>query len=114
MWTHNSAQDELGEIVASYDSTDRFSGRIYDVNDCAEEEATELKEVGVCKRTENKMNSGKEGNLKLICFSNSCEMSENTTGNATGYFTGNLIGNAMGNSMGNAMGNLRTILSQNL
>ena len=63
MWTHNSGQDELGEIVASYDSRDQISGHIYDVNDSAEEEATELKEAGVYKRTDNKMNSGKEGNF---------------------------------------------------
>ena len=51
------------------------------------------------------MNSGKEGHLKLISFSNSCEMFENATGNATGNLTGNITGNATGNVMGNVMGN---------
>ena len=35
------------------------------------------------------MNSGKEEHLKLISFSNSCEMFENAMGNATGTFMGN-------------------------
>ena len=87
-----------------------MSGRIYDINDSAKEEATELKEAGVCKKTENKMNSGIECNLKLISFSNSCQMSENGKGNAMG----NLTGNTTGNFMGNATGNVRTISSQHV
>ena len=68
----------------------------------------------MCKKAENKMNGGKEGHLKLISFSNSCEMSENTTGNAKGNLTGNLTGNAMGNVMGNDKGNLRKISRQHV
>ena len=48
----------------------------------------------MCKKTNNNMNSGKEGHLKLISFNNSCEMFENATGNLTGNATGNVMGNA--------------------
>ena len=102
------------ENVFLFPSWNSVISTVNHVNYSAEEKATEFKEVGVCKKTENNMNSGKEGHLKLISFSNSCEIFENATGNAMGNLTRNVTGNVMGNVMGNAMGNLRMIPSQHV
>ena len=101
------------ENVFLFPSWDSLITTLNHVNDSAEE-ATELKEVGVCNKTENNMKSGKEGHLNLISFSNSCEMFENAMRNATGNLMGNLTGNVMGNIMGNVTGNLMGNLKGNV